>query len=52
MNVSQVVRYRKLVKKQKVEEEKLIKVKEVKKSKVKKILNKIKIKGVVKYSVQ
>jgi len=40
------------VKKQKVEEEKLIKVKEVKKSKVKKILNKIKIKGVVKYLVQ
>ena len=39
------------MKRQKVEEEKLIKIKEAEKSKVKKILNKRKIRRVVKYLV-
>ena len=52
VNVSQVVRYRKQVKEQKVEEVKLVEVDGVEEWKVDKILNKRKIRGVVKYLVR
>ena len=51
VSVSQVVRYRKQMKEQKVEEVKLMEVDRVKEQKVEKILNKIKIREVVKYLV-
>ena len=51
VSVSQVVRYRKQMKEQKVEEVKLMEVDRVKEQKVEKILNKIKIKEVMKYLV-
>jgi len=51
VNLSQVVRYRELVEEQKVEEVKLIKVKAVKEWEFEKILNKQKIRRVVKYIV-
>ena len=51
VNISQVVRYRKQVEGQKAEEVKLVKVDRVEEWKVKKILNKRKIKEVVKYLV-
>ena len=50
VNISQVVRYRELVKRQRVKELKLIEVK-VKEQEVKKILNKKMIREVVKYLV-
>ena len=51
VNVSQVIRYRKLVKRQRVEKSKLVKVNREEKWKVKKILNKQKIREVIKYLV-
>jgi len=45
------VRYKEQVKRQKVEKVKLVEVNEVKKWEIEKILNKRKIRGVVKYSV-
>ena len=51
VNFSQVVRYRKQVERQKMEEVKQIKVERVEKWKVNKILNKRKIRKVVKYLV-
>jgi len=48
VNVSQVIRYRKQVEGQKIEE---VKVDGVKKQEVEKILNKRKVRGVVKYLV-
>ena len=50
VNVSRVVKYRKPVKRQKVEEPKLVKVDEVEEQEVEKILNKKKIQ-VIKYLV-
>ena len=52
MNVSQIVRYKEQVERQKKKEAKLIKVKGVKEWEVEKILNKRKIRGVEKYLVQ
>ena len=52
VNVSQIVRYKEQVKGQKKEEGKLIKVKGVEEWEVEKILNKKKIRGVVKYLIQ
>jgi len=52
VNVSQIVRYKKQVKRQKKEEEKLVEVEEIKEWEVEKILNKKKIRGVEKYLVQ
>ena len=51
VNVSQVVKYKKQVERQKVKKVKLIKVEEVKEQKVKKILNKRKVREVMKYLV-
>jgi len=51
VNVSQIVRYKKQVERQKKEEAKPIEVKGVKEWKVEKILNKRKIRGVEKYLV-
>ena len=51
VNVSRVVRYRKPVRRQRVEELKLVKVDGVEKWNVEKILNKRKVKGVMKYLV-
>ena len=51
VNVSRVVKYKELVKKQRVEKPKPVEVKGVEKWKVKKILNKKKIQGVDKYLV-
>ena len=49
VNISQVVRYRKQIEDQKIEEVKLVKIIRVK---VEKILNKRKMRGVIKYLVQ
>jgi len=51
VNVSQIVQHREQVERQKVEKAKLIKVKEVEEWKVEKILNKRKVRGIVKYLV-
>ena len=51
VNISRIVRYRELVKKQKVEKLKLVEVNEVEKWEVEKILNKRKVRGVMKYLV-
>ena len=51
VNVSQIVRYKKQVKRQKKEEKKPVEVEGVKEWKVEKILNKKKIRGVKKYLV-
>ena len=52
VNVSQVVWYKEQVEEQKAEEVKLMEVDEVKEWEVEKILNKIKIREVIKYLVQ
>ena len=52
VNVSQIVRYKEQVEGQKKEEGKLVEVKGVKEWEVEKILNKKKIRGVVKYLVR
>ena len=52
VNVSQIVRYKKQVKRQKKEEKKPVEVEGVKEWKVEKILNKKKIRGVEKYLVR
>ena len=52
VNVSWIIQYRNQVKGQKKEKGKLVEVKGVEKQKVKKILNKRKVRGVVKYLVQ
>jgi len=51
VNMSRVVRYRELKKGQKVEELKPVEVDGVEKWKMEKILNKRKIRGIMKYSV-
>jgi len=51
VNVSQVVQYKEQVGKQKVKEVKPVEVEEVKEWKMEKILNKRKVRGVVKYLV-
>jgi len=51
VNISQVVRYREPVRGQKLEKLKLVEVKRVEEWEVEKILNKQKIRGVVKYLV-
>ena len=52
VNVSQIVQYKKQVKRQKKKEEKLIEVEGIEEWEVEKILNKRKIRGVEKYLVQ
>ena len=52
VNVSQIVRYKEQVKGQKKEEEKPVEIEEVEEWKVEKILNKKKMRGVVKYLIQ
>ena len=52
MNVSQVVRYKEQVEKQKAEEVKPVEVEGVKEQEIEKILNKRKVREVVKYLVQ
>ena len=52
VNVSQIVQYKEQVEGQKKKEVKLVKVKEVEEWKVEKVLNKRKVRGVVKYLVQ
>ena len=51
VNVSRVVQYKKQVEGQKIEKTKPVEVEEVKEWKVEKMLNKRKIRGVVKYPV-
>lgn len=51
LNISQVVRYKELVKEQRVEKPKLVKVNREEEQKMKKILNKQKIRTVTKYLV-
>jgi len=51
ININWVIKYRELVKRQKVEEMKLIEVNRVKEWEMEKILNKRKMQGVVKYLV-
>ena len=51
VNVSRIIKYRELMKGQKIEEPKPIKVDGEEKWKVEKILNKIKVRGVMKYLV-
>jgi len=51
VNVSRIVRYRELVKEQRIKEPKLVEVEGVEEWEVEKILNKRKILGVEKYSV-
>ena len=51
VNISQVVQYREQVKGQKVEKMKLVKVNRVKGQEVEKILNKQKVREVIKYLV-
>jgi len=51
VNVSQIVQYKEQVEGQKKKEVKLVKVKEVEEWKVEKVLNKRKVRGVVKYLV-
>ena len=52
VNVNQIVRYKKQVKRQKKEEEKPVEVEGVKEWEVKKILNKKKMRGVEKYLIR
>ena len=52
MNVSWVVQYKEQIERQKVEEVKLVKIDGVEEWKIEKILNKRKVRGVVKYLVQ
>jgi len=52
VNVSRIVRYKKQVKEQKKEEEKLVEIKEVEEWEAEKILNKKKIRGVEKYLIR
>ena len=52
VNISHIIQYKEQVGEQKVEEVKLVEVKEVKEWEVEKILNKRKVRGVVKYLVQ
>jgi len=52
VNISWVVWYKEQVKGQKAEEMKPVEVERVKEWKIEKMLNKIKVKGVVKYLVQ
>jgi len=51
VNVSRIVRYKEQVKRQKKEEEKPVKIEGVEEWEVEKILNKKKIRGVVKYLI-
>ena len=51
VNINRIVKHRELVKGKKVEKPKPIEVGRVEKQKVEKILNKIKVKGVMKYLV-
>ena len=51
VNISQVVQYKKQVGRQKIKKVKLVEVEEVKEWKVKKIMNKRKVREVVKYLV-
>jgi len=51
VNVSQIVRYKEQVKGQKKEEGKLVEIEEVEEWEVEKILNKKKMRGVVKYLI-
>jgi len=51
VNVSQIVQYKEQVEGQKKKEVKLVKVKEVEEWKVEKVLNKRKVRGVVKYLI-
>jgi len=51
VNISKVMRYKKPVKRQRVEEPKLVEVDRVEKLEVEKILNKKKVQGVMKYLV-
>ena len=51
VNISRIVRYRDSVKEQRVEEPKPVEVDGVKKWKVEKILNKRKVRGIIKYLV-
>jgi len=52
VNVSRIVRYKEQVKRQKKEERKLVKVEGVEEWEVEKILNKKKMRGVMKYLIQ
>ena len=52
INVSRVVRYKELVKRQRVKELKLVKVDRIKEWEVEKILNKRKVREVIKYLVR
>ena len=52
VNVNQIVQYKNQIKRQRKEEVKPIEVKEVKEWEVKTILNKRKVRGVIKYLVQ
>jgi len=52
INISQVIQYKEQVKEQKVGEVKLVEVKRVEEWKVKRILDKRKVRGVIKYLVQ
>ena len=52
VNISQIVQYKEQVDGQKIEEAKPVEVKEVEEWEVKKILNKRKVRGIVKYLVQ
>ena len=51
VNVNQIVQYKEQVGEQKVKEVKPVKIEKVKEQEVEKILNKIKVRGVVKYLV-
>ena len=51
VNISQIVQYKKQVRGQKVEEVKPVEVERVKEQEIKKILNKKKVRGVIKYLV-
>ena len=51
VNINRIVRYRELVKEQRVKELKLVKVNRVEEWEVEKILNKIKVQEVMKYLV-
>ena len=52
INISQIIQYREQVGGQKVEEIKLVEVNEVEEQEIEKVLNKRKIKDIVKYLVQ
>ena len=51
VNISEIVRYRELVKEQRMEKSKPVKINRVEEWKVEKILNKRKVRGVIKYFV-